>query len=468
MIREYCKKYTSLSENDIDKVIEVSKSMEYIAELNNCDVFIDVSTKYEGEALVICESKPSSGNSIYKETVVGKLALRENEPAVLRTLELGISTKDLKGKTQEDIYVKQRTLPIKNNGKTIGVIILEMDISTEVEAQKAISKLARDYKNLSSTFDALISKQDTFGDELESAILAFDKDGCLVIRNNKALELYKFFGYLDDIQNLHYDNLAFDDSKFKNIIEELDEKNTKIKDIYTGGRYLKIKKLLYHEENLQLILIINDLTDIKTKEAEIISKQVAIREIHHRVKNNLQTIASLLRIQGRRCESEEAKICLMESQGRILSIAATHELLAQRMQDDISINEVLNFIKRNIIRCYTNTTTNVSIEITGEDFQIDSDRATSIALIVNELIQNSMDHGFKNKSSGKIDVIIKGKGNHKTLIVRDNGMGFKNGKHKDNGLGLNIVKSYVKDKLKGNISISSNEKGTKIVINFKN
>lgn len=467
MIRGFCKKYTLLTEDDIKKIIEVSKSMQYISELNNCDAFIDVQTRYEGEALVVYETKPSSGNSIYKGSVIGQMALRENEPAVLRTLELGVPTKELKGKTQEQVYVKQTTIPIKNKGKTIGVIILEMDISTEVEAQKAVSKMAKNYKCLSNTFDALVSKQDTFGNELESAILGFDNEGYLVIKNSKASELYKILGYLDDIENLHYDNLVLDNLNFKVVIEELIVEDVKTKEIYVGGRHLKIKNLLFNEKNLKLMVIINDITDILAKEAEIVSKQVAIREIHHRVKNNLQTIASLLRLQGRRCVSEEAKLCLMESEGRILSIAATHELLSQRVEDDISISEVLNSIKKNVIRCYTNTTAKVDIRISIEDFKIDSDRATSMALIVNELIQNSMDHAFKGKDSGTIDIILQGKEAHKTLIVKDDGNGFKDALQKDSGLGLNIVKSYVKDKLKGNISISSNSRGTKTVINFK-
>ncbi|WP_383150699.1 histidine kinase dimerization/phosphoacceptor domain -containing protein, partial [Streptomyces sp. NPDC056697] len=80
--------------------------------------------------------------------------------------------------------------------------------------------------------------------------------------------------------------------------------------------------------------------------AEISMKTVAIREIHHRIKNNLQTIASMLRLQSRRSESEEAKKILKDSLNRILSIAATHELLSKQLSDEINLIEVIDFVQR--------------------------------------------------------------------------------------------------------------------------
>ncbi|MCR1933987.1 sensor histidine kinase [Clostridium tepidum] len=239
------------------------------------------------------------------------------------------------------------------------------------------------------------------------------------------------------------------------------------KETQVNESYFSFKTILLNHKDLVLAVIIKDITDIKEKEAQIVSKSVAIREIHHRVKNNLQTISSLLRLQSRRCESEEARVCLMESVSRILAIASTHELLSQEVSDNVNIIEVITLIINNIKRSFDNSSKTIDINVIGEEFQIDSDRATAISLIINELIQNSYDHGFKDKEKGHIYVIVKGNGEKIQMAVIDNGVGFTERETKSKSLGLTIVKSYVKDKLKGEIFINSSNRGTKVNIEFK-
>lgn len=99
---------------------------------------------------------------------------------------------------------------------------------------------------------------------------------------------------------------------------------------------------------------------------------------------------------------------------------------------------------------------------------MDSDRATSIALVVNELIQNSIEHGFENREYGYIEIKIYRGEIHSTISVKDNGKGFDIKDIKRNSLGLNIVEQIIKDKFEGDFVIDSTEKGTKIVFDFKN
>ena len=196
-------------------------------------------------------------------------------------------------------------------------------------------------------------------------------------------------------------------------------------------------------------------------------KSVAIKEIHHRIKNNLQTIASLLRMQARKAEDESVKKILNDSINRILSISITHEMLAQNGFDNLKIQEVIKKIQRNSVRENTNENFNLKISIEGDDFQINSDKATTIALIINELIENSVKHAFKNKKCGTITVGIKNEGEKAKISVVDNGIGMENRKIKKNSLGLQIVKSLVKDKLDGDLNIKSDNNGTNISFDVK-
>ncbi len=215
-------------------------------------------------------------------------------------------------------------------------------------------------------------------------------------------------------------------------------------------------------------LVLMDLTEIKEKDKELILKAVAIREIHHRVKNNLQTIASILRLQSRRIDSIEAKKAFDESINRILSIAMTHEVLSQKGIDDVDIKTILSKIKDNATRNSIKLNKKIIIKLYGDSLNVNSDKATSIAIVVNELIENSLEHGFTEENEGIIEIIIKKGIAYSNISISDNGRGFDTKLLNKNSLGLKIVRSIVKDKLSGDINIESNKNGTKSAINFNN
>jgi two-component sensor histidine kinase len=316
----------------------------------------------------------------------------------------------------------------------------------------------------------MIRTNEFINNHLDDGILIFDKNGILQLKNNKAGIYYKHLGYLDDIQGLHYDNLSLDKTTFAEVMEKSHVEQAKQQDrveVSIDKYFFSIKKIYMSEKDLCLAVICRDITDIKNKEAEIISKSVAIREIHHRVKNNLQTVASLLRIQSRRCSSDEARKHLNESVSRILSIAATHELLSKQFNDEINIVEVIQSIVQNIQRCYSDCKS-IDMEVIAEaEVFVDSDRTVAIALIVNELLQNCFDHAFCDTDKGMVTIFIKEEDGYVSIAVIDNGKGYQAKEYQHSSLGLTIVTSYVKEKLRGNILFESDGNGTKVIFEFE-
>ncbi|MEG0133485.1 MAG: sensor histidine kinase [Clostridium sp.] len=467
-IKKLCEDYSDLSECDIKKIIEISASIHIMANLQECDVFLDIPSTNVDEAIVVAEGR--NEKSIYYDSVIGKKALRKNEPGVLRTLETGEVSKGIKALTQENRFVRQNIHPILNDDKIIGVIIAETDISNEIRADFKIRNdeaISRKYKT--NQLMNLINSNKLINDNLDSAILIYDKNGILKIKNKKAAVIYQREGYNTELEGMHYDDIALGDTKFASInifLEFAETKKILTKEVEVSNFYYKIKTILIKEQDLRVIEIIEDITDVKNKEAEIISKSVAIREIHHRVKNNLQTVASLLRIQGRRCNSEEAKISLQDSVNRILAIAATHELLSRDISDEVKIMKVINAIADNAKRCFSNIHKKIEIEVSGDDFYVDTDRITAISLIINELIQNCYDHAFHNRGSGIIKVKIEASGELREISVADNGVGFDTSINKMSSIGISIVKNYVSDKLNGDINITSSKAGTEVKFKF--
>ena len=478
MLKKLCKMCTNLSQEDIVKLEKLEGFLPTIADLVKADVFIDCLTRDPNVAVVVSEAKPQTSPSMYKHTVVGQFALMENEPAALRTLQIGMETRDLKAITQENEMVKQNVVPIKNDfGKVIAVLIMEKDITNDVNQNRNMEILSETAQQLAETLLNLHDNDNDKGNDnenekniiyhLNDAILMFDENAISTYANPVAKKLYKKLGYKDEIVGMHFANLVLNGITFHKIIQG---KENSISEIEVGKFCLQVKYAVTggRDNSVGLIMLIKDITEVKEKDKELILKSVAIREIHHRVKNNLQTIASLLRLQSRRIENEEAKKMFRESISRILSIAVTHEVLARNGLDDVDIKSVLCKIKKSIASYGLESTGNITVELLGDSFMVNSEKATSIALVVNELLQNCLEHGFSNRQSGQIQVVIQQGIMYSNVSILDDGQGFDIEKVGKDKLGLNIVRSIVRDKLNGNLKIESNAKGTKAVFDFEN
>lgn len=308
-----------------------------------------------------------------------------------------------------------------------------------------------------------------FIDQLAEAVLIFDAAGHLLITNHNAQELYRKLGYRDNIIGMSYDNLSIDYTTFEYVLYQMKYKmsNQPIESKTTYlNYYFKVRKVWLASEE-QLIMIIQDNTEFKEKEAEIISKSVAIREIHHRVKNNLQSVVSLLRIQERRTQSPEAKKVLHESVNRIMAIAATHELLSKQVKDDVALRQTLEAVMYNFRHLFQGAQPIEMMMDVDPAIMVSSEQMVTISLVVNELLQNIFDHAFEPQTSGVVK--LSGTLDNKmiTITVTDNGKGYDVHQSNETSLGLMIVKSYVKDKLKGKITIESNKQGTKTCFYFE-
>lgn len=471
MLSNLCKTHTELSDDDIARLERISDILPIIADLVRADVFIDCITRDPNVAIVVGEAKPSMYPSMYKYTVVGEFALRQNEPAALRTLELGMATRDLKAITQENMTVKQNVVPIKNDlGKVIGVLIMEQDITQDVNQNRHMEILAETAEQLTETLLTFRDKDNenaAIANHLNDAIVMFDGNGIATYANPVADELYRKLGYKDNIVGMNFNNLVLDASPPEEVIKK---QPYSISEVNVGKLSLQIKYATSRKKDklVGLSMLIKDITEVKEKEKELILKSFAMREIHHRVKNNLQTIASLLRLQSRRIDNEAVKKMFDESISRVLSIAVTHEILAQNGVDDVDIKTILSKIMKSNIQYGLAPNKDIKIEVKGDSFNVNSDKATSIALVVNELLQNSLQYAFVNRNRGNICIQIQKGIMYSSVSVIDNGVGFDIRSVRPGSLGLSIVKNIVKDKLNGTLNIESNTKGTKIVFDFQN
>ena len=228
-----------------------------------------------------------------------------------------------------------------------------------------------------------------------------------------------------------------------------------------------------------IVMIGTDLTE-RNKVREIEKQETLLKEIHHRVKNNLQVVSTLLELQSKKLTDDGSLEIFKESQNRIRSIAFIHEMLYQSSHPGmINFSKYVNDLAANLVRFYDNMGVNVKINF--NELFIKMDTAVPCGLIVNELVSNSLKHGFKTKDSGFIDIDLKvlenGSNGHNgsakpgrrkfELVIVDNGQGLPEDfeTYQSDSFGLKLVDILVKQQLRGDITYSSAD-GTRVDIIF--
>lgn len=466
MLVDLCRRHSSLEEEDIQLLEQISKSLDCLSDLLESDVFIDCETQDPDIAIVVAQAWPSHGDSLYLSPVVGKFAQRSKEPAVIRTLQIGMPTMDMLGITQENRNVRQSVSPIKNRrGKVIGALIAEKDITESIKAEKKLSVLTQTTEQLIGRGDSLKSPAGSLPYHVTDGVLMFNDSGVCTYANPVAEKIYANLGYIEPLEGLSFANITFCGAELQDVFEK---KQLNLNDIAVGAYNFNVKYTCIESRDERpsgVVMLVNDVTEMKNKEKELVLKKVAISEIHHRVKNNLQTIASLLRLQAGRVEQEQARAAFKKSINQVLSIAATHEILAEDGSDDIDIMLMLKKIRINTLQGLPGNK-KISINLNGDSFMCNSDLATSIALVVNEVMQNSLKYAFVGRDQGRIDIeICKGKVFSNISII-DDGVGFDLKDKAQNNLGLKLVQRIVTEKLRGNMNMQSNDQGTKFLFDF--
>jgi two-component sensor histidine kinase len=198
----------------------------------------------------------------------------------------------------------------------------------------------------------------------------------------------------------------------------------------------------------------------------LMSKDATIREIHHRVKNNLQTIASLLRLQGRRVDSPEARNALGESERRIRSIAIVHETLSREAREFVDFGQIIKQLVRLVEESVSTGDGGLRFEVVGDAGEIPGELATPIAVVLNELMQNAVDHAFPHDEddepvSGTVQVRLRRQAGEVDVEVVDSGVGLFEGFTLDGskGLGLSIVQALVNGELGGTLDVGAGDGG---------
>jgi two-component sensor histidine kinase len=202
-------------------------------------------------------------------------------------------------------------------------------------------------------------------------------------------------------------------------------------------------------------VLIRDVTEVKRRDRALLSKDATIREIHHRVKNNLQTVAALLRLQARRTNNAEGREALIESVRRVSSIALVHDALSMSVDEEVNLDEVVDRILP-IMNDVATVDTPIRINRVGDLGVLDADRATALIMVITELVQNAIEHAFDTTTQqGCVTIRAERSARWLDVVVHDDGRGLPDGfsLEKSDSLGLQIVRTLVSAELDGSLGM---------------
>ena len=190
LIQQLCREYTDLSDEEIQVIEMMAGTLQPLANLEAADIFVDCPCR-DKDAVVVAEAKPEEVPSAYRSSVVGMLAKEENEPAVARTFRLGIATKYMKARTQENNYTIQSVEPIKYNSRVIGVLIREKRIGENEEIQEE----GAGYEAIETPLNHMINENEWLTESIDEGLLLVDYKGRVSFRNLAGTEYWPELGF---------------------------------------------------------------------------------------------------------------------------------------------------------------------------------------------------------------------------------------------------------------------------------
>jgi len=467
---------TGLGGSALRHVRRLVASWQVLADLSFSDLFL--LAPVEGEEghrfVVLAHVRPTTGQTLYPADLVGTVVHEVERPVIARAWRkgeiVGGDTTIFGGRDR----VRAQCVPVRFEGTTIAV----MTRDSAMTSARRPGLLEKQYFDVFDKFSRMTAEgrfpfphdeiETEEAPQVANGVVILDEQLRMRFASPNAMSALHRMGIHAFTEGMQPRDIGFDQSAAEvatairlPVNEELER----------GDVFVLIQALplLDGEDVTGVILLVRDVTELRRRDRILISKDATIREIHHRVKNNLQTIAALLRLQMRRLDSREARDALEESERRIRLIAIVHETLSRDASDVVSFGEIVRPLVRIVEETVSTDEQRLKFEVEGDAGDVVGEVATPLAVILNELMQNAVDHAFPRAEGetieGNIEVRLDRVGDTISVVVRDDGVGLPEGfsLERSQGLGLSIVHALVTSELRGTIEMR-NHGGTEVVL----
>lgn len=492
-ITNLIQRYSTLAPADRERLGWLISDWQLLADLATADLVLWVRTEAE-TFVAVGQVRPSGAPTLFYRDLIGQVIREQWANEVNQAYQTGETVRSSAPDWFDEIPAQLTITPVHSmhvidgkpvrSEKPIAIITRHTNLS----GPRHLTRQELTFREISEDLFTMIEAAE-FPDpdapdfnrqgapRASDGVIRLDPDGVVTFASANALSAMNKLGFGGELEGEIFADIAstlVDDKRHVTVDEALPLVVTGrapwMTDIDARGVNVTMRAIPLHRQGTRLgaLLLCRDTTEVRHQQQELITKDATIREIHHRVKNNLQTVAALLRIQARRARSDEAREALLQAMRRVSSIAVVHDTLSGGFSQSVEFDEVFLRVMRLATEVAGGTGTGrIRPELRGTFGAVPSEYATPMALALTELVTNAVEHGFSDDvSDGYVIVEVNRADEYLNVEVRDNGQGMVGG-HEGTGLGTQIVRTLVEGELAGTITWQSEPgKGTRVEISI--
>ncbi len=451
-LEEIARRRTTLSAGDIAWLYAVVTDWQIIADLAFADLVLWVPDAEATGDWAVAQIRPTTGPTTLLEDVGGTFRAADAEP-----------TGRLVSVVRDERAVASLEVRAGSEGRTTSALEAAYRASAEdLLAMIAVGAFPFDGAR-SDLADSL---------RVGDGFIRLAATGVVEYASPNALSAFRRLGLVGDLQGVDLGAVTAElvDGRptHRGVRGLLHGRQAGEAEIASGEVSVVLRLLPLYRDGVAVgaVVLLRDVTELRSRERQLVSREATIREIHHRVKNNLQTVAALLRLQGRRTAEPTAREALDDAVRRVGSIALVHETLSQSFDETVNFDEIADRLVRSVLEVAGDGAGGrVAGERIGSFGSVPGEAATALAMVLTELIQNAAQHAYP-ETSGRVIVAANRIRDRLRVRVSDEGVGMPPGavpgdgtSPADGSLGLSIVRTLVESELGGTLGFESGRRG---------
>ena len=488
MLNDLAQARTDLSGEDVDWLHLLLADWQLMSDLSFADLVLWLPVSGGGAFVAAAHVRPSTGPTAHHDDMVGTEAPRGRRPQLDTAYDEQRICRERDPDWPGDVPVREETIPVVRAGRVLAVVSRH----TNLAAARTPSRLELTYLRTADDLAVMVSQghfpvpgpdhQVALAPRVGDGLIRLDEAGVVTFASPNAVSAYRRLGLSADLVGAHLGDVTATlarrtapvDEALSMVVSGWAAREAEVEAAGTTVR-LRIIPLTADGVRTAALVLCRDVTEVRRRERELVGKDATIREIHHRVKNNLQTVAALLRLQVRRLPPGEtlARDALAEAERRIGSIAVVHETLSQVRSDAVDFDEVADRVVALTGEMGSGGGGGqVVVRRKGTFGLLAPEVATPLALVLVELVQNAVGHGLDGRD-GEVTVEVAiaagpGPGDRLTVAVADDGAGLPADFDPvdGGGLGLQIVRTLVEGELGGTLRVARADPGTRVVLDL--
>ncbi len=469
-LAELAQHHTTLRQEDVDHLLRLTTSWSLLADLSFSDMVLMAPVRTDEEEfenfVVLAQMRPNNRATLLAEDLVGTLQPGAEWPLSKQALTINRRVTGDVALTPGAELLPVWCVPVRSHGQVVAVMVrLQGPLRSPASLyEQAYLQIFEELCSMVSDGNFPFREADVAGlglPRVGDGVIKMDETGRVEFVTPNATNALHRLGVSGSVEGHRLSELGL---SVRGIERALGFGMPQVEEVEAGTEaavQFHCVPLRRGETTTGLFAMVRDVSDLKVLNRQVLNKEAAVREVHHRIKNNLQTISSLLRLQSRRSEQDETIQALMEAERRVRSIAVVHEVLSREPGEEVVFDEIVRALV-DLVEDSVLVQTPVELVVNGSLGTLSTDLAIPFAVALAELLTNAVEHAFSDGSSsdeqtGLVTLQLDHDEHTAVAEVRDNGKGLSPefSLEKPTSLGLSIVRDLVQTQLHGTIEMKS-------------